>query len=62
MMIPDAICSHMKPADQCLHCAKAEISRLRGILRDMHNCIPDMPAVALQVLHTAVALGALNER
>lgn len=61
-MIPDEICSHMKPADQCLQCAKAEAARLRRILRDMHNCLPEMPAVALQALQIAVAQGVLDER
>lgn len=61
-MIPDEICSHMKPANQCLHCAKAEAARLRFVLRDMHNCLPDMPGVALQTLERLVASGVLDER
>lgn len=65
MMIPDEICYHMQPSrpiNQCLHCAQADAARLRRILRDMYSCLPDMPSVALQTLHTAVAQGVLNER
>jgi hypothetical protein len=62
VIVPDDICSHMKPSNQCLRCAQADAAHLRGILRDMHTCLPDMPSVALQTLHTAVAMGVLNER